>query len=91
MLLPNLAGFLASALLVGGTFVGTVTIAMPAGRRLAHRIRFNILASMTAAYGVGQIAGPLVAGALLAQTHSFSLSLMSAAVALLAAALAALL
>lgn len=91
VLAPNLAGFLASALLVGGTFVGTVTIAMPAGKRLAHRIRFNILASMTAAYGAGQIAGPLVAGMLLAHTHSFALSLVSAAAALLAGALVSLL
>lgn len=91
VLAPNLAGFLASALLVGGTFVGTVTIAMPAGKRLAHRVRFNILASMTAAYGAGQIAGPLVAGVLLAHTHSFAPSLASAAGALLAAALVSLL
>jgi MFS family permease len=87
---PNLAGFLASALLVGGTFVGTVTIAMPAGKRLAHKVRFNILASMTAAYGAGQIAGPLVAGTLLAHTHSFASSLASAASALLVGALVSL-
>ena len=87
----NLPGFLASALLVGGTFVGTMTIAMPAGKRLAHRIRFNILASMTAAYGVGQIIGPLVAGVLVAHTQSFSLSLASAAAALVAAALVSVL
>jgi MFS family permease len=84
--MPNLAGFLVSALLVGGTFVGTVTIAMPAGKRLAHRINFNILASMTAAYGAGQIAGPLVASALLTRTHSFALSLICAASALVAGA-----
>ena len=86
----NLVGFLASALLVGATFVGTVTIAMPAGKRLAHRIRFNILASMTAAYGVGQIVGPVVAGVLVAHTKSFSLSLVSASVALVVAALISL-
>lgn len=91
VLAPNLAGFLASALLVGGTFVGTVTIAMPAGKRLAHKVRFNILASMTAAYGAGQIAGPMVAGVLLAHTHSFASSLMSAAIALLVGALVSLL
>jgi MFS family permease len=87
---PNLAGYLASALLVGGTFVGTVTIAMPAGKRLARKVRFNILACMTAAYGVGQIAGPLVAGVLLAHTHSFASSLASAACALLVGALVSL-
>ncbi len=88
---PNLAGFLVSALLVGATFVGTVTIAMPAGKRLAHKVRFNILASMTAAYGAGQIAGPLVAGVLLAHTHGFGSSLASASAALLVGALVALL
>jgi len=46
---------------------------------------------MTAAYGTGQIAGPLVAGMLLAHTHSFALSLVSAAAALLAGALVSLL
>ena len=91
VLSSNLPGFLASALLVGGTFVGTVTIAMPAGKRLAHKIQFNIMASMTAAYGAGQIAGPLVAGTLVAYTHSFSLSLVSATVALVVAALVSLL
>jgi hypothetical protein len=43
--------------LVGGTFVGTVTIAVPAARHAAHLVRFNLVAAMTAAYGVGQIAG----------------------------------
>ncbi len=88
---PNLAGFLASALLVGGTFVGTVTITMAAAKRVAHRVKFNILASMTAAYGAGQIVGPLVAGVLLTHAHSFAPSLATAAGALLAGALVSLL
>lgn len=75
--------YLTSALLVGGTFVGTVTIAMPAAKRVAHRVNFNLLAIMTAAYGVGQIAGPLVSDALMARSHSFSGPLATAAVALL--------
>lgn len=79
--------YLASAFLVGGTFMGTVTIAMPAARRMAHATRFNILAGMTAAYGVGQIAGPLVANALYAGSRSFSGSLLAAAGALAVAAL----
>ena len=57
--------YLASAILVGGTFMGTVTIAAPAARRLAHKVRFNLFAVMTAAYGVGQIVGPLASTALM--------------------------
>jgi MFS family permease len=80
------AAYLLSAFLVGGTFVGTVTIAMPAARRVAHAVRFNMLAVMTAVYGVGQIIGPLVANAILASTQSFTGSLLSAAGALIVAA-----
>ena len=78
--------YLGSALLVGGTFMGTVTIAMPAARRVAGTVRFNMLAIMTAAYGVGQIIGPLVANALYARSQSFDASLLLAALALVVAA-----
>jgi hypothetical protein len=49
-------------------------------------VRFNIMATMTAAYGVGQILGPLVSTALFARTHSFDQPLIAAGVALIAAA-----
>lgn len=77
---------LASSLLVGGTFVGTVTIAMPAARRLATAVRFNIFATMTASYGVGQIAGPILSDVLYRQAHSFNLPLLAAGSALAVAA-----
>lgn len=73
---------LLSALLVGGTFMGTVTIAMPAARAWAAQVRYNLLASMTAAYGVGQIAGPLVAAGLLRLEHGLAPALFAAAAAL---------
>ncbi|MBT9387048.1 YbfB/YjiJ family MFS transporter [Pseudooceanicola sp. CBS1P-1] len=78
--------YLASAVIVGGTFMGVVTIVMPAGRRLAHRVGFNMLAIMTAAYGFGQIIGPLIAEQVYARTSSFDGSLSLAALALFAAA-----
>lgn len=77
--------YIVSALLVGGTFMGTVTIAMPAARKLAAKVRFNMLAIMTASYGIGQIVGPLMANALYARTTSFDASLVIATVALLLA------
>ncbi|ANG99495.1 sugar transporter [Brucella pseudogrignonensis] len=80
------AAYITSALLVGGTFMGTVTIAMPAARQIAAQVRFNMLAIMTAAYGTGQIIGPLVAGAVYGQTQSFDASLLIASGSLLVAA-----
>lgn len=77
--------YIISALLVGGTFMGTVTIAMPAARRLAAKVRFNMLAIMTASYGVGQIIGPLMASAVYTRTQSFDASLLIAALALVVA------
>lgn len=78
--------FLLSALLVGGTFMGTVTIAMPAARRLASLVSFNIFAVMTAAYGIGQIIGPLLSDALYRHTQTFDAALWVACGALLSAA-----
>ena len=78
--------YILSALLVGGTFMGTVTIAMPAARHAAATVRFNMLAVMTASYGVGQIIGPLIASWLYARTGSFDASLFIAAATLVVAA-----
>jgi MFS family permease len=78
--------YLLRAILVGGTFMGTVTIAMPAARKVAAKVRFNMLAIMTAAYGVGQIVGPLMANALYLRTGSFDASPIIAAIALVLAA-----
>nr|WP_232434427.1 YbfB/YjiJ family MFS transporter [Pseudomonas fuscovaginae] len=58
--------------MVGATFMGTVTIALPASKPVSAAFRMNIMAVMTAAHGIGQILGPLVAGLLYARTHSFS-------------------
>lgn len=80
------SAYILSALLVGATFMGTVTIAMLAARRVAAKVRFNMLAIMTAAYGIGQIIGPLLANALYARTGSFDLPLELAASALMFAA-----
>ncbi|AGI24453.1 hypothetical protein H681_12915 [Pseudomonas sp. ATCC 13867] len=82
--------YLGSAVLVGGSFMGTVTIAMPAARAVAGQVRFNMLAAMTALYGVGQIVGPLAASALRGLTGSFLPALGAAAGALLVGALCCL-
>ncbi|TCR97835.1 putative MFS-type transporter YbfB [Rhizobium sp. BK418] len=81
------AAYLISAVFVGGTFMGTVTIALPAARRIAHRVRFNVIAIMTASYGVGQILGPLVASYTRSVTGSFDASLAIAGAVLAGGAL----
>lgn len=86
-IMPSAAGYLLSALLVGGTFLGTVTIAMPAAQRVARKARNNLMATMTLVYGVGQIIGPITANALFAASHTFTGALMTAAFALVVAAL----
>ena len=88
VLAPSAAGYLLSAVLVGGTFVGTVTIAMPAAQRAAvkaAKFGSNMMAIMTVVYGIGQIIGPMLAGSLYAQSHSFNSALLAAAGALLLA------
>ncbi|OEZ64245.1 major facilitator superfamily protein [Janthinobacterium sp. HH100] len=90
VLAPSAAGYLLSAILVGGTFVGTVTIAMPAAQRAAVKAGTSMMAGMTVVYGVGQIIGPVLAGSLYAQSHSFNSSLLAAAGALLLAIIVSL-
>lgn len=85
---PTALAFLGSAVLVGGTFMGTVTILMSAAKRVAHHVRFNLMGTLTAAFGIGQILGPLVANQLFAHTQSFNRPLMAAGAALVIAALA---
>jgi len=88
-LVPSATSYILSALLVGGTFMGTATIAMPAAQRAARvvtsKLGSKLVAIMTLVYGVGQVTGPVLAEALYAQHHNFSSSLLAAACALLLA------
>ncbi|UCJ16136.1 YbfB/YjiJ family MFS transporter [Pseudomonas sp. MM211] len=86
ILLPNGTGYLGSALLVGGTFMGAVTIAMSAAQRITAKASINLLAVMTIIYSVGQVAGPFVADAFYTMNQNFNGSLWAAGIALTAAA-----
>lgn len=52
------------ALLFGGTFMGIATLTMAAARRLDPHGGPRTVGTLTVVYGVGQAAGPLLAGAL---------------------------
>lgn len=60
VVLPGLAGVLAAALLVGGTFVVVTMAGLQEARRIAGDGAPSLMAAMTAAFAAGQIAGPLV-------------------------------
>ncbi|WP_332605033.1 YbfB/YjiJ family MFS transporter [Acinetobacter sp. ESBL14] len=85
IILPTALGYLLSALLVGGTFMGTVTIAMPVAQRIARQAQNNLIALMTVVYGLGQIIGPMVSNALFSIYHTLNSSLLAACSALLIA------
>lgn len=87
--LPGLAGILLSALLVGSTFVVITMAGMQEARLVAGTHAQRLMAAMTAAFALAQVAGPLFASALLGADGGFSTALLFTG-ALLAASGAAL-
>lgn len=83
------AGPLIAAVLLGGTFVAVTAIGLQIGRRLADASPRKALALMTAAFGVGQILGPIVAGSLADLTGAYFIPSLLASAVLLASALLA--
>lgn len=59
LMIPGLSGILAAAILVGGTFVVITMAGMQEARRVAPEHARPLMAAMTSAFALGQIAGPL--------------------------------
>jgi predicted MFS family arabinose efflux permease len=84
------AGVFCAAVLLGGTIMGLTALGLIGGRRLATGDPRGTLAAMTAVFGVGQIVGPLFAGAAYDATGSFLVPSIAAAAALFLGAFFAL-
>lgn len=86
--LPSLGGFALGSLLLGLPFTAITLFAMQEARRLRPHGASAFIGLLTAAYGLGQIAGPPMVAVLLGHSASpgrgFALSLQTAACALLA-------
>ncbi len=89
--LSDLPGvFLFGAGLLGSTFMGITALGLAEGRRLTasngpDAVR-QMLAILTASFGIGQAAGPWIAGLLHGMTGSFQAPSVAAAIALVFAA-----
>ncbi|WP_087630721.1 YbfB/YjiJ family MFS transporter [Caballeronia telluris] len=81
---PTTAGFAIGSVLIGLPFTAITLFAMREARRLRGERAAGLMGYATAAYGLGQIAGPLVAAPIAAHTGSFSIALWIAAGALVA-------
>jgi MFS family permease len=80
---PSASGFASGSVLIGLPFTAITLFAMREARRLRGDDAAGLMGYATAAYGIGQIAGPLVAAPVAAHTGSFSPALWLAAGALL--------
>jgi predicted MFS family arabinose efflux permease len=86
---PSSAGALTAAVLLGGTFMGITALGFAAARAMGPQQQRRSFSMITVAFGLGQTAGPTVAGVMLDQTHSFVGASVLAAAAVAVAAVVA--
>jgi MFS family permease len=83
---PAIGGVMLAALFVGGTFMVITMVGMQEARQVASPHPTTLMAAMTAAFALGQIAGPLVVSHFVGPTADFSRALLIAGCLLVASA-----
>lgn len=76
--LPGILGILLAALFVGGTFMVATMAAMREAQEVAGRQATRLIAAMTSAFAVGQIAGPISVSYVAGVDGNLSVSLLIA-------------
>jgi predicted MFS family arabinose efflux permease len=87
---PGIPGIAVAALCVGGTFMVITMAGMQEGRRVAGANAAVMIAAMTAAFAVGQIAGPSLVSVLLSRGGEMADALLLASAFLTVSAFALL-
>ena len=82
IVLPVLGGGIwiavVAAICFGGTFLGITTLTITLAGQLAPGRSTALIGLATAIFGLGQIAGPLLAGTIASRAHSYSPALLAA-------------
>jgi predicted MFS family arabinose efflux permease len=89
VLAVNTVGVVLAALCLGGTFMAITALGLAGARSLTDSDPRRVLALMTVAFGIGQIAGPLLGGVIIERSGSYTLASIIAALALVVAAILA--
>jgi predicted MFS family arabinose efflux permease len=90
LVVQGLAGILAGALLVGGTFMVVTMAGIQEARRIAGAHAQTLVATMTASFATGQLLGPLVVGVIVRTTGTLAPVLLGAAALLVLSAVSLL-
>jgi predicted MFS family arabinose efflux permease len=85
---PGVVGIMLAALLVGGTFMVVTMAGMQEARQVAGEHARALMAAMTSAFALGQIAGPLSVSFVVGADGGFSEALLAASLLLATSAYA---
>ena len=88
IVVPGLTGIVIAAVCVGGTFMVNTMVGLQEARRVAGVHARIVMAAMTSAFALGQIAGPLLVGAFMDVEGGFTAALATSAIPLFLAAYA---